>query len=102
MMRTTTLMLLLALTLAGCATQDVRYPQCARMTFLHCLDMDGATCDGLMAQAQARCEAQQNDNTLFETMPDRMKEGHRNRCMANEVAQAAGQPEDKVKSCLRW
>lgn len=96
------LSLLLVLALGGCATQTARYPQCGRPDFRHCLAVEVAACDDLLAQAQARCEARQGDNTLFANMPERMKEGYRNRCMVNEVVQASGLPEDKVKGCLRW
>lgn len=96
------LALTLSVVLTGCATQDTLYPQCGRMDFRYCLDVDAQRCDALMTEAKITCEQRQNENTLYETMPDTMKAGHLNRCMAHEVAVASGQPEERIKSCMRW
>lgn len=95
--------LLAALVLSGCASiQRTQFPQCGRITFLHCVGVDAARCDAMLAGAQSTCQQRLDENTLYENMPDSMKEGHLNRCMASEVVAASGQPEDEVKSCLRW
>ena len=96
------LLILVSAGLAGCGTLDAKHPQCGRLSFLACLEADAARCDAMFDQARATCEQKQRENTLFETMPDTMKEGYLNRCVADDVATQSGQPMDKVKSCMRW
>lgn len=92
----------MAIVLAGCATQEPRHPQCGRMGFRNCLDMDTRQCDALFDKARAACEQKQADNSMFDTMPDAMKENHLVRCMIDDAVRQSGLPPDKTKACLRW
>lgn len=94
--------LMAVLLLSGCASQPTQFPQCGRITFLHCLDVDAARCDAMLADAKSTCQKRLDDNTFYENMPENMKAGHLNRCMASDVVAASGKPEDDVKTCLRW
>jgi len=40
--------LVAVLMLSGCASQPTRFPQCGRITFLHCLDVDAPRCDAML------------------------------------------------------
>lgn len=39
---------------------------------------------------------------MYDNMPDSMREGHLNRCMASAVVVESGRPEAEAKGCLRW
>lgn len=101
-MQKVVLILLLAAVLAGCATQEPRHAQCGRMSFRNCLDVDASQCDALFDKARTSCQQKQAENTMFDAMPDTMKENHLARCMVDDVVTQSGLPADKTKGCLRW
>lgn len=87
---------------SGCATHDARHEQCGRYTFTSCLDVTAQQCDELFDRAEAACEKKLGESTMYDNMPDSMREGHLNRCMASAVVVESGRPEAETKGCLRW
>lgn len=97
--------LLLAVLLAsgaGCAHQPAQHPQCDQRAFRQCLDVDVARCDALFSAAKSGCEQKHSANTMFDNMPDRIKESHLQRCIVDDLVAESGRSADIIKDCLRW
>ena len=94
--------LLTSLLLPGCATVKTRFPQCSRSSFYDCLGMTAQQCDASFIQAKKNCEQKQADNSVFENMPDGMKEDHLTHCLVDDVIERSGLPDDETRQCLRW
>lgn len=88
--------------MTGCANHDARHEQCGRYSFTSCLEVTAQQCDELFDRAEAACEKKLEDSTMYDNMPDSMREGHLNRCMASAVVVESGRPEAEAKGCLRW
>lgn len=95
-------LLAIAGAVAGCATVDTRYEQCASSSFTGCLAATAQQCDDMFAKAHAECGQKLNANSMFENMPELMREGYLNRCLVNSVVTQSGQPDAETKDCLRW
>lgn len=88
--------------LAGCTSHPVENPQCSRMLFRQCLGVDAPRCDAMFTQAKTTCTQKLQENSMFDNMPDSMKEGHLMRCVADDLVAQSGLPAEQAKSCLRW
>lgn len=93
---------LAAVLLSGCAIHDARHDQCSRMDFIACLDVEPAQCDTMFDKAHTECSVKMKDNTMFDNMPDNIKQSYTNRCLLNSVIAQSGKEEDEVKGCVKW
>ncbi len=93
---------LAAVLLAACASLDARHDQCSSNSFIRCLDVTSDQCDAMFDKAHADCSASMQDNTMFDDMPDNIKQNHTNRCLLKSVIAQSGKKADKVKRCVKW
>lgn len=93
---------LAAVLLTGCAALDARHDQCSRNGFISCLDVNSDQCDTMFDKAHAECSVKMKDNTMFDNMPDNIKQSYTNRCLLNSVIAQSGKEEEEVKGCVKW
>jgi hypothetical protein len=88
--------------LVGCSSHPIENPHCSRIMFRQCLGVDAPRCDAMFTQAKTTCTQKLQENSMFDNMPESMKEGYLMRCVADDLVVQSGRPVEEAKNCLRW